>query len=340
MSIKTQSEYNYGISLLKILMSFEVVCCHFWKNGFSLFLKPFELLRDYAVPSFMLVSFYLFVKKCDIHNNSKIRSRLNRIICPHIIWSFLVWGIYYLYGFFSKKNIVKLSDLGWQILTGHSYNAPMWFMVDLFILTLIFIAIMKMIKNKSVLKIILVSLVVTSFYLEYSELFFSIINELRFEIKYPLGRLIEMIPYASTGMLCALTRAEKVLKKRVSALAFPVLYLVLFFCFKKKTDILSCNGFNYQGLGLFILSCLFSLSFIVIVQNINSAVFKKFVFFIGRYTFGVFCMHNIIGKIIGDSLSYFGIAKDTFFESLIIYIVCIVVCIVLDKNRFTRFLVH
>ena len=52
---------NYGVSLLKGIMSFEVVCCHFLVTANApRWQLPFSMLKSSAVPVFMLLSWQGF----------------------------------------------------------------------------------------------------------------------------------------------------------------------------------------------------------------------------------------------------------------------------------------
>lgn len=56
--LNKKREFNYGIALLRTLMCFEVVLCHFWTTDVPKVLMPFSVLRGLAVPVFMFLSFF------------------------------------------------------------------------------------------------------------------------------------------------------------------------------------------------------------------------------------------------------------------------------------------
>ena len=86
--------HNYGISLLKMLMCFEVVLIHFWKEPVSSFLIPFDILKGLAVPTFIYIAFYYSVKTFESANNKKKYKRLFRLIYPLFGWAIIYWIIY------------------------------------------------------------------------------------------------------------------------------------------------------------------------------------------------------------------------------------------------------
>ena len=44
--MEKDKEYNYGLALLRILMCFEVILCHFYNGGGSRFLFLFDVLKN------------------------------------------------------------------------------------------------------------------------------------------------------------------------------------------------------------------------------------------------------------------------------------------------------
>lgn len=58
--------FNYGFTLIKILMCFGVVLHHCWATeDVPGYLQVFSILKPYAVPTFMFISFYLTQKSSD-----------------------------------------------------------------------------------------------------------------------------------------------------------------------------------------------------------------------------------------------------------------------------------
>ena len=79
-----KKEFNYGLALLRTLMCFEVVLCHFWDSDDPKFLMPFSLLRGLAVPVFMFLSFFLTEHTFLEYNKTKAKKRIWRVIYPQI----------------------------------------------------------------------------------------------------------------------------------------------------------------------------------------------------------------------------------------------------------------
>lgn len=75
-------------------MCFEVVMCHFDLGVTSV--KSYDILRiskEFAVPCFMVISFYYFAK-FDFNDLDNIKSRMLRLSVPHISWSIIIFLVY------------------------------------------------------------------------------------------------------------------------------------------------------------------------------------------------------------------------------------------------------
>ncbi len=204
-SADVKDGYNVGLSLLRAFMCFSVILCHFWGNFDTGWRGWLSFFKGYAVPVFMLMSFFLTEKTLMSYDKKKIRKRLERLLIPFVLWPLVYWLVY---------NIVDLcksgyglgcsiTDLLWQLFMGHSpkLNVLMWYQFDLIILSLLLAAIIYVFRKNYIH--ILCACMMAAWLLQYSgwnKLFFG---GLRFEMTYPLGRLAEMFPYAACGFLMA-----------------------------------------------------------------------------------------------------------------------------------------
>lgn len=132
-----KKEFNYGLALLRALMCFEVVLCHFWTSDVPKYLKSFSMLRGLAVPIFMFLSFFLTEHTFLNYNKIKAKKRIWRVIYPQIGWALIYW-LGYTIGQLKINFGVTFCDLLWQMFTGHSprLNASMWFQTVLIVLTI------------------------------------------------------------------------------------------------------------------------------------------------------------------------------------------------------------
>ena len=80
-------EYNEGIALMRVFLTFAVILNHFWKVKDPGFLQPLYLFRSCAVPVFMMLSFYLTERSISFPAKEKIKKRISRLA-----WPFCAWG--------------------------------------------------------------------------------------------------------------------------------------------------------------------------------------------------------------------------------------------------------
>lgn len=193
---------NTGWELLRCLMCFLVICCHFLDapEG-NLLEKGATALRGYAVPTFMLLSFVLAQKTLVSQDRGKIAKRLGRLLLPLIGWAVIYWIVYsFADRLRGEEPPVGLRDLLFQMLTGHSgrLNSAMWYQAVLLWLTVLFVVVVR--RCGKYYRKVLGLLALFGMFLQYSG-----INRcfecLPYELKYPLGRLAEMLPLAVIGFL-------------------------------------------------------------------------------------------------------------------------------------------
>ena len=137
------SKINYGFSLLKMLLAFEVILGHFanWDEYDPRLVWPFRELVSLAVACFVILSFYLMAKSFLIRDKQMMKKRLIRLLIPQIGWAIIYYVIYALIDLFMNKGLHSgPMDFFWQLLTGHSryLNPSMWYQVDIIIVTVIF----------------------------------------------------------------------------------------------------------------------------------------------------------------------------------------------------------
>lgn len=82
-----KKEYNEGIALMRVFLTFAVILNHFWKVKDPGFLRPLYLFRSCAVPVFMMLSFYLTERSISFPAKEKINKRISRLA-----WPFFAWG--------------------------------------------------------------------------------------------------------------------------------------------------------------------------------------------------------------------------------------------------------
>lgn len=326
---------NLGFDLLRIWMCFEVILCHFWdysggQNDFGgIIFGVLSRCKPMAVPAFMMLSFmvngnYLLNWESNPH---KLINRLLRIIQPIIFWA-IVYFVAYKFTDLSSHIGYDLSweSLIWQILTGHAYNTPLWFMNDLLFFT-VFIAAISMLPNQKAKTASFAVLLIASFAIQRSGLHGRWFGEMSWEMKYPMGRLIEMMPYISFAMLLFSTRLKERLEKywkqtlTVSCLIFALLIVL-----QTSLPDLHTYSFDYSGWKLFVEAITLTFIFMLLPLDFVQGKMRCIIEHIAKYTLGIYCIHGLTGTIMKSYGIVFAEPENSFVGCIIIFVVGYAVC--------------
>ncbi len=300
---------NWGLSLLRTYMCFLVILCHFWfpesPSG------PTTILyqdRNYAVAVFMVMSFLLTRHTLVEHYKSKILNRFKRLLIPQIGWAVIYWCIYKIIDLICNTSLQNsISDMFWQIAFGHSpkLNATMWYQVNLIWITIIFLIIILLFKKSHMT--ILFLLAALAIYLQYSGTYMYF-DRFRFEIKYPLGRFVEMLPLAVTGFALSSENAMNTLvKHRWRSIALSVFVIIMVAHFPVFSDI---PGYGYQGAGVLLCASAFVILFYCLPLDHIPDILKRPLTFITGHTMGIYCIHRLVGTLLLLFLPRLGIQFD------------------------------
>lgn len=331
---KAQENHNYGIDILRVILTFTVILYHFWDAPNSTIIdKGINMLRGIAAPSFFLLSVYLTSKHIISSNNAKLRNRITRLRIPFYFWGIVAWLALTIVRFSPENKNELIMSLLWQMFTGHAHgvNAPLWYMIVLCWITTIYFFIFKA-KNRQVSIAILSLLTAGSFCFQYAGWNYWLFGDLSFEVRYPLGRIVEMIPYASAGLL--LWWIEKKISKKWLFLIIGLVGLVLYALLSALSTI-KIEGFDYSGVPKLIGSLSFVMFFIALpLQNLSTS-HKSLIQKISNYTLGIYCMHYIIGQGINMTIKI----QSQILQCVIIYICGYVVSMLLSKVKHLECLV-
>lgn len=319
-----KKEWNIGLAILRIIMCFMVILCHCWDASNAKGLLFMVQIRSYAVPVFMIMSFMFMQDNLVEHDKEKMKRRFERLLIPQVGWAIIYYVVCGLMDtFFQLNQGYNFQDLLWQIFTGHSFNATMWYQTDLIAITILFLVIIIIFKENSTY--VLFILGAFSLFMQYSglNLYF---DDWRFELKYPLGRFFEMLPLAVLGFLISHNKIlEKVKKYRYITIGTCMYFLFML----KKYDIFTSMdefGYGYSGIENIVVSLFFIGLFYCLPFERVSIKFKNTIRILTSYTMGIYCMHRLIASIINVVISilHLNIVTNSFGICILIYIICFV----------------
>ncbi len=343
--------FNYGIAVLRIWMCFEVVLYHFksW-NGASIqdLAWPFRMLMRYgkiAVPVFMLTSFIFTDMSKLSMDNKKIKKRFLRLLVPHFFWAFSYYLIYKLLDIWKGLSLEKgISDLLWQLALGHSLNQTEWFQIDLIILTIVFIVLFKIFKKHAIFVTWLMGYL--ALYLQYSgkngALFDNVVWKEGFNagyVTYPIGRIMEMLPFAVIGILiCHYEILDKIKKHRCAVIVISILSL----CFLFNMDVFSSveRQYDYSGCYYILVGTISVILFCLVPLEVLPTFIKKIIMFFSQFSLSVYFGQRLIATLIYNTCfnAWFKMRPGSIHDCIIIYTCCVIIawCISLIPSKYIR----
>lgn len=321
------NNFNYGIAILRIWMTFEVILCHFWlveRGEISGIWAFFYDCKQLAVPIFMIMSFFLLEPHLK-EGYTLIGKRLYRLAIPYVVWPFiyyLVWNITGINGDIRKSSIL------WQLLLGSSMQlcSHLWYQWNLIVLTILTIVLFNWLSEIRAY-IVLAALGVIGIVFQYSGINYMLFGELAYEQRYTLGRIAEMLPYVFIGLILSkLIIIEKIKCNRNINIISIIIGIVMFLFGAKNGLVLSpCEQFGYAGIMYIVVaSIIFVVMAILPMDNIWEYI-GKVVKFLSKYSFGVYCVHVIVGKVLEKFMVNYGLQMNQFAECIVIFGICYIV---------------
>lgn len=319
--------WNLGLCILRSIMCFLVVLCHFWDGGGD---RPLEGIRGYAVPVFMVMSFMLNYKTLKVLKKNTLKKRFRRLLFPHIVWALIYWMIYASLDVWRGWDLENgPEDLFWQMLTGHCtrINAAMWYQTDSIFLTAVFILVLFIFREyyKTGFSIMLFLAIL----FQYSGRNFALFEECRNEVMYPAGRICEMIPLAVLGFFIADYGICEKLKERWKEIV--LLSAVLIFMIRRYAVFSDVPGYGYSGLNKIVPAVILVTVFNVLPLDKIPEKLQNGIGMLTRYTMGIYCMHMLCGRLLNIVLGHYGIVTNTFLECIVIYSLCYIGSFLISK---------
>lgn len=316
---------NTGINILKIILPIAVICDHI--SGSDPILVYFQgTLGIWAVPCFMFLSFYLIADKLNNITGTYVLKRVKRLYIPLLFWSVIIFLI--------KVSLFGPNDNMWkslaiQLLTGWDpWLAPqMWFNINQIILFLIMSFLFFLVKKRTV--VVSVVLLIVFFVIEYSGVVTAFFVDKVDAIKYPIGRIVEMFPFAISGY-CYGYISDKLKKRWINSIL--LLYLLLACIFGCVGNGIA-EGLSYGGLKTYFVSVTISMFFVSIQVDNSSRVIDS----LAGYGAGIYYIHYTIGQLIYRFATQErgSFELDTFVLAVLMYGISLLVLIpfkMISKN--------
>lgn len=328
-----KSEKNYGLSLLKVIMCFEVLCCHFLSSATTpIWRLPLVLLKTSAVPVFMVISFLLCRKAVVSGATELLGRRVRRLLWPQISWAVAYYLLCFVLNLLDSGEILSPVTLVWQLLTGSNerLNPAMWFQTDLILLTVIFSLLFAWLKPRLSHGIILLVAAICLI-LQYGGMNYALFEPLQTEIKYSLGRIVEVWPFAAAAICLFSPKVLENLKKHwVWGCLGGLLLGAVSFLLKKPCGIF--DSFGYAGIhmtlgavGMVTFCCCLPL------EKLGSRV-TSFIEKLSRYTLGIYCSHLFIAKIFDFLQRKAGVTANDLAFTVAVFAGSYLMCHLLERT--------
>ena len=271
------------------------------------------------------MSFYFMYKDLLSSNIKAYLKRLERLLIPYIVWPIIVFILnnYILCKFIVVQKF-SFNDLKYQFIIGRGVLGILWFQWNLIMLTSIFFFIIYFWKKKYLFLIQIFACF--SYTIQYSGYNKKLINILRPEIKFTLGKFFESVPFASTGLSLASFQILNIIQKYKIQTLFFCLYI---FISSDKYSIITDLKFSnsYSGLIFNVRAiCLIFIFSLFPSDKISNIKIKKILRYITNYTAGVYYLHMHIIKYFKFFID--PIKKGNIFGLFIIYLICYFICFV------------
>ena len=334
---KGTESLNFGLSILKVILSFLVVCVHNFNNKTTTneYILNFTKERYLHVPSFFIMSFYFMSKHFLSIDFKMFIKRLIRLLIPYIIWPIFFWK---LNQYLNRHYHMKLPDtyevLKQQLLLANKYMHPLWFQLNLIAMTIAFFIIIFIFRKHSLF--ILQVLLLLSYYLQYSKYNYN--NFFRRNPYYnviSIKSIPESIPFAVTGFTLGYYKVLDIIQKhKIKTFVLSYLTYKIIEDYNVLTPI---RNVIYTGVKLNVQSiCLIFIFSLFPSYLVTNNLIRKLLIILTNYTGGIYYLHVPIKMYLNyysediKKGNFLGIIKTYVF----IYFICAIGMLILGKTPF------
>lgn len=316
-NIKSKKTINYGLQILRMLLSFWVVLNHLYKPKNEVLYNTI-IQHRFHVPTFIIISFYFLYNSLIIRNMQKIKDRLLKLLIPYIIYPsfwYIIFNYIYIYFDIESKKF-SFKALITQIIIGRGVYGVLWYHFNLIFLTIFSFIISFLFKEHFLF--VLQLLAIFSYFIQFSNYNYKFFNKYNGMIKFSVGYLAETIPLAITGLtISSFNMINKLKNIYVEIIINSTLFIFILF---KYNIFIPIKGFGKQGLMYNIGGCLFFITFSLIpLDDLNKNILK-FISFITNFSPGIYYLHKKVYFLLKNKIIY--IKNHSFSGCLLIYLIC------------------
>jgi surface polysaccharide O-acyltransferase-like enzyme len=278
------------IDLTKIILAFLVINFHLESFVFKNHFSAFYFLGWYAVPVFVIISFYLnshFFMTSKLSVNVLFK-KIRRLLIPLLFWS----GV----GFMTHADLISPKYIFRQLFFGTAVDPPLYYLnIVIYLMIIWFILGYLKIKLR---KVALFSLILIALIFETFNNYSLFLDKFPIQSQFFLHRFFELSKYAAIGSLLpdfvGLINKYRRLTNKILPVIVPLLItLDITLAFKIPPPLLGYGG-SLKGLAIILLSLL-----IINIKNYALPnIFSQLSYRIGQYVLGIYCLHYFFIELI------------------------------------------
>ena len=313
-------------------MCIGVIACHFWNppSEGNILSDIIDAIRNSAVHSFTLMAFFFSARTIESQNWDCIYCRIIRLLRPFLIWPIIMFVMYNTISIIVRKKIAyDYMDLGAQYFMGHTgICGVMYYNWIIILITMLYSTIFFHYSKKQTFFFLGIVCCITSPLILYGK-HYDILSILPYEMRYSLGRLIELYPTAFLGLLLSHINFQNIKDRLAKSEIFHLFYLVLIYegfwillAYHEHKYLFSNKNFGYANPEQIIIATLLFIIGYFFKGNSLSEKIRNNISFIAKYTMGIYCVHFIVGLYTQVLFFKLGMnVKHTFSFSIIVFII-------------------
>lgn len=324
-------EYNIGWGLLRPLLCFCVILAHFWNRvpeDLYTWKCPFVLLLSFAVPIFYFWAFYFGSRHIMNGDTAYLKRRLRRLAIPFLGWGVIYYCVFVTLPLAGNFPDVPLTELGWQLLTGHSryLNTSMWSQIDMIMITLLLFYIFSRAGKYTLW--VAAGMLAAALTVQLTGANEAMFGSMRYEVRYTLGRIAEILPFGIVGYIFGRYDIPKKNGRNlwIGILLLSVAFLLMLPVLGHKGD-----GFGYMTIYFMPAALCLILAFWHLPAWNISAKAEAAIKFLTSYTLGIYCMHTLAYPFVVAAVKRVNPGMDSFFICVLTYLLCFVVAHLIAK---------